>query len=258
MSTAPDTAIPVANEPLVRRYAQNLVSRMGLESEARVLAIRAQPAWSGPDHLLLSGPSGESARVLVRPCVSSLAIRDAMSALDPSDFLIVLTDRNDADLGLGILARCFNQHVETLNMWVGVEQAFKARDIDPLLRRLLWVAEPLVANAPPGGWPAAPTGILTRDHALSHLTATVLGLEVSELDPSGLLAWTLDPAATLRFREQPTAVQTGLIEWATASIGPVAGLAMGSAATGTSVDAISIGLVADVLWPPSGSSSSSA
>jgi hypothetical protein len=255
VSTAPDTAIPVANEPLVRRYAQNLVSRMGLESEARVLAIRAQPAWSGPDHLLLSGPSGESARVLVRPCVSSLAIRDAMSALAPSDFLIVLTDRNDADLGLGILARCFNQHVETLNMWVGVEQAFKARDIDPLLRRLLWVAEPLVANAPPGGWPAAPTGILTRDHALSHLTATVLGLEVGELDPSGLLAWTLDPAATLRFREQPTSVQTGLIEWATASIGPVAGLAMGSAATGTSIDAISIGLVADVLWPPSGSSS---
>ncbi len=244
-----DAGVAVTSELLVRQYAQTLVSKAGTASEARVLALRAQPVWRGRDHFEFAGPDGESQRVLVRACVSSLAVREAISARTPEDYLILLTDRSDADLGLGILARCFNQRVETLDMWVGVEQAFKAHQIDPLLRRMAWAAEPLVVKAPTGGWPIAPTGILTREHALSNLTGEILGLRVSELDPSGLLTWTLDAAAMARFREQVPAVQAGLIDWATDNVGPVAGIAMKSATTGYSVDSISIGLVADVLWP---------
>jgi hypothetical protein len=166
------------------------------------------------------------------------------------DLLIVLTEQTDADLGLGILARCYDQRVVTPSMMEAVKGAFRAHRVDSVLSRLSWVAEPLVRLAPSAGWPAAPGGTLTRDHALSQLTSAVLGLPVDELDPSGLLLWTLNPQAADRFREQPRALQDGVIDWIRTSIGPVAGIALRSTIQRHSVDAISLGLAADVLWSP--------
>ena len=245
--------LAVASEPLVRQYAATLVGKAGSSSAARVLALRAQPEWRGPEAIEISTAQGEPRRVLIRACMSALAVREAVNDRGPDDYLIVLTDRPDSDLGLAVLARCFNQHVESVDLWAGVLQSFSARTIDPVLRRMGWPAEPLVAHAPSGGWAVAQTGVLTRDHALTHLTATLLGLPSEQLDPSGLLLWTLDASAASRFREQPAAVQAGIVGWVTESLGPVAGVALRSASVGHSVDALALGLVADVLWPVGGS-----
>ena len=244
--------MPVAREPLVRQYASTLVSKFGRASEARVLLLRAQPTWDGPETLTVPGPGDRQTRVLVRTGVSALAVREAIGARPSDDYLIVLTDRSDADLGLGIRAHCFDQRVVTLTMWVGVEQAFRARQVDSALRRKEWAAEPLVVNAPAGGWPIAPAGVLTRDHALGCLAGAVLGLPARELDPSGILAWTLDRRDTEGFRAQAPDVQRGLIEWVTETIGPVAGLALRTVVQGRHVDALTIGIAADVLWAPAG------
>ena len=252
MTVLADTGAPLAKEPLVRQYASTLVSKAGTASEARVLLLRAQPSWDGPETLTVRGRNETDVPVKVRTGVSALAVREAIQSRTGDEFLIVLTDRSDADLGLGIRAHCFNQRVETLTMWVGVEQAFRARQIDSVLRRKGWAAEPLVVNAPAGGWPIAPSGLLTRDHALSSLTGAILGLPAHELDPSGILTWTLDPNDTEAFRSQAPAVRDGLIDWVTDTVGPVAGLALRSVAQGRRVDALTIGIAADVLWSTDG------
>ena len=241
-------AAPVAGEPLVRQYAKSLVAKAGKGSAASVLLLRAQPVWDGPPQIAVPIETGGDARVLVRPCMSSLAVRDAMLQRGDGEYLVVLTDRSDADLGLGILARVFDQRVVTPSMWEAVKEAFRARQVDSILARMNWVAEPLVLSAPAGGWPVAPTGILTRDHALGHLTASLLGMPAGEVDPSGVLAWTLDPAAVAVFAQQPPSVREGVIEWVREVVGPVAALALRSSVQNHSVDALTIGLVADVLW----------
>jgi hypothetical protein len=247
-----EQGLPIANEPLVRQYARSLLAKSGTGSEAHILALRAQPSWSGPAELEIATTTGESRRVLIRACVSPLAVRDACVERQPDELLIVLTDSSDADLGLGILSRCFDQRVVAPSMWEAVKEAFSARQIDSVLARMTWVAEPLVSLAPAGGWPVASTGLLTRDHAISHLTGAILGMPPSELDPSGVLAWTLDRPAVGRFREQSPAVQQGIFEWVSSAVGPVAGIAVRSSMQPHSVDALTLGLAADVLWASEG------
>lgn len=246
MTVLADTA-PIAGEPLVRQYATSLVAKSGGPTASGVLLLRAQPVWDGPDAITVRD-GYRDVRVLVRPCVSALAVRDAMLQRAEGEYLVVLTDRSDADLGLGILSRCYDQRVVTPSMWEAVKEAFRARQVDSLLARMTWVAEPLVIHSPPGGWPVTATGVLTRDHALGNLASSLLGLPVGEIDPSGLLSWTLDPAATALFVQQSVAVRDGIIEWVREVVGPVAALALRSSTQGHSVDALTIGLVADVLW----------
>lgn len=245
--TVATEAVPVAGEPLVRQYATSLVAKAGGPTAASVLLLRAQPVWDGPDVITVRDDYRD-VPVRVRACISALAVRDAMMQRADGEYLVVLTDRSDADLGLGILSRCYDQRVVTPSMWEAVKEAFRARHIDSLLARMSWVAEPLVLQAPPAGWPVAPAGVLTRDHALSHLTASLLGMPVGQIDPSGLLTWTLDPTNTAHFVAQPAAVRDGIIEWVWEGVGPVAALALRTTIQGHSVDALTIGLVADVLW----------
>ena len=242
--TATTGVTAILPEPLVQQYARSLVGK-SRASAARTLILRARPIWDGPDVLAVADQD-RSIAVHVRACVSPLAVRDAMRSAG-SDHLLVITDQTDADLGLGILSHCYDQRVITPSMWEAVKGSFAAREVDPHLARMTWAAEALVTCAPAGGWPVAPTAVLTRDHALRHLTAELLGLPASDLDPSAILDWSLAHAGTA-FNAQSVTVREGVIDWVGQSIGPVAALSLRCSMQGHSLDAVSIGLAADVLW----------
>ncbi|MBU6244327.1 MAG: BREX-2 system phosphatase PglZ [Actinomycetales bacterium] len=248
MSPSPGAATAGATtilpEALVQQYARSLVGKAG-SSAARTLILRARPVWDGLDELTVVDQD-RSITVHVRACVSPLAVRDAMRTAG-SEHLLVITDQSDADLGLGILSHCYDQRVITPSMWEAVKGSFAAREVDPHLARISWAAEALVTCAPASGWPVAPTAVLTRDHALRHLTAELLGLPASDLDPSAILDWSLASRGTA-LDAQPAAVREGIVNWVGQSIGPVAALSLQCSMQGHSVDAVSIGLAADVLW----------
>ncbi|MEI8240786.1 MAG: BREX-2 system phosphatase PglZ, partial [Actinomycetota bacterium] len=212
-----------------------------------MLALRAAPSWAGADHVMVGDE-----RVLVRACTSALAVREAMLERETDEWLVVLTDRPADDLGLTLLARMLHQQVEPIDVWHTVPGLFDARTVAPELRVLgSWVAAALVEQRPITGYPVAPAGVVTLDHALRVLTASVLGVRDDALDPAGLLTWTADPAARERWRSQPDQVRDGIVEWARSSLGPVASIAFDVASSVGTVDAITIGLAADVLWPES-------
>ena len=239
--------ISSVEKSLVIQYAKSLVGKSHGPTAAKTLILAAQPIWDGPDTLTLPSTNGEAV-VGIRPCVSTLAVREAMRERNDEQYLVVLTDRSDSDLGLGILSRCYDQRVVTPTMWEAVKGAFHAKQIDGRLSNLPWMAEALVANTPNGGWPPAPAGELTRDLALRSLTSAITGLDASNLDPSSILAWTLDGNTSARLREQPPAVRNGIIDWIREAVGPVASLTVSIATQDHSLDAVSIGLTADVLW----------
>lgn len=236
--------VPQASEALVTERARRLLATGG----RRVLVLRARPTWAGRDPLVVDG-----ATVRVRPAPSQLAALDEIAQLGDDDYLVLLTDRNETDLGDAVLVRAERQRIDNIDEWDAIASMFRAQRLDPALPAYrAWVASALLDHVPPGGWPASPTAAVTADHALSNLLASVLGMPLpASLDEVTLLDALDDPTSREGWQALPDPVRTGLAAWALDAIGPTASLALAAAArTRTSVTAI--GLALDVLWPADG------
>ncbi|MFI7364818.1 BREX-2 system phosphatase PglZ [Streptomyces sp. NPDC050149] len=183
MSTATSATAPTAaatsavglNRATVKQY---LASQSGLQSgKRRVVLLRAEPAWHGPAELSW----GESWCAVVRSAPSPLAVHELVLAhQDPAatgpEVLVVLTDREETELGPDLLAKVHKQRVNAVNTWDVVREAFGAVDTDSRLDKENWAAESLLDATPPGGWPQLSGGILTRRKSLTALALRRLGI----------------------------------------------------------------------------------
>ena len=157
-----------------------------------VLGVRARPVWTGPDTF---EHDGRPVRVVA--CPSALAVREALRERAVDRWLVVLTDRDDQDLGLGILAHLAFRTLRRPDPWDAVRTRFGATRLDQRLvtapdQREL--ATGLLAATPTGGWPVARAGLLTADHAFASLAAARLRLGVTpdgatEVDTRVVLQW---------------------------------------------------------------------
>ncbi|MGW2655801.1 BREX-2 system phosphatase PglZ [Streptomyces sp. NPDC001478] len=183
MSTTTDAAAsPAAGTSAVRlnraTVKQYLASQSGLrEGKRRVVLLRAEPVWQGPAAL----GWGESRRADVRSAPSPLAVHELVLAHQNGpatgpEVLVVLTDREEAELGPDLLAKVHKQRVNAVNTWDVVREAFGAVDTDSRLDKENWAAESLLDATPPGGWPQLSGGILTRRESLTALALRRLGI----------------------------------------------------------------------------------
>nr|WP_157528564.1 BREX-2 system phosphatase PglZ [Kibdelosporangium sp. MJ126-NF4]CEL19292.1 bacteriophage (phiC31) resistance gene pglZ [Kibdelosporangium sp. MJ126-NF4]CTQ94909.1 bacteriophage (phiC31) resistance gene pglZ [Kibdelosporangium sp. MJ126-NF4] len=239
-----ESPLPLATEQYIRSLVEQAPTK---GHHDRVLVIRTRPVWNGPKEFL----AGQR-RVRVEPCVSALAVREAMVGLNPGEVLVVLTDREDADLGSGILAHCIERRAIPVQLWDAVRARFQVRADNHIDARLAllgdWAAQALVEYAPVAGWPPAPGGVLTRDHALGSLVHELLGMDAEGLDAAAVLQWSNDLTRLRRFEALPRPLQNGLAEWISSMAGPVAKWVFEAAKAGHGGDALPLGIVADVLW----------
>lgn len=214
--------------------------------QAQAIALTARPEWPAEAVLTI----GDS-RIRVIPCPTPLAARAALHDRGDGERLVLLTDLSDAELGDGLLAHLSKQTVRKIDPWDLVRQMFGGvAALDPSLVRVgRWVADALSDHAPPDGWPAPPGAILTRDHALRCLTAELLGVPPAELDESGLLQWSTDAPAQLRFTTLPAAVADGVTRYLITTAGRAVAPIMAAVRAGHGVDVIPLGLLAGLLWP---------
>ena len=199
----------VATPSLVRA---KLAEVLRLDGDLRVVALHAAASWSYDEVLDL--PAGR--RAVVRPCVSTLAVRDALGTmphLADTDVLVVLTPLDSTTLGDSIIARFAAQRVIPIDRWQQLQTLFAARGIDPQLAELPWAVDALLASAPGDGFPPVPGGNLDRDTALRTLAAAVAGLSPLDLDLAGLLRWSLEPAHIARWQAVAPEVREGLTHW---------------------------------------------
>jgi hypothetical protein len=208
-----------------------------------VIGVHAQARWSGPSQFEVDG-----APVRVIPCVSALAVRAAVAEWDQDGWLVVLTDRGDADLGDGLLAHLVFQRLNRPSLWDAVRERFQARTLDALLvREPHQLAEALVAHAPPDGWPPVRGGLLTRDGAWSALTDRVLGLPPERVDALGLLEWTLDPVRVAALDRLPELVGSGLLDWLAERTGETGRCTVATIRAGHGSEAAALALAAGAL-----------
>lgn len=233
--------LPVASSALVGERAKKLVAEGG----ARLLVLRARPRWTGPDELTVTGR-----RVLVRPAVSQLAALSALAETDPDDYLVLLTDRTDQDLGDAVLLRAYRQRVESVDEWSAIAGLYDAQRLDPaLLRAGAWVPAALLEHQPAEGWPRVATGVVTADHALGNLLGACLRLLLPvELDLVGLITALDTPESRGAWQATAEPLRDELRHWAVGSLGAAAGMALAAAARGP-ISIVATGLALDVLWP---------
>jgi PglZ domain len=217
-----------------------------------VLGVRARPEP-------MSQPTFTHAGVPVRvvPCVSALAVREALLERVRDQWLVVLTDRPDDDLGAGVLSHLVWQRLRTPDPWDAVRLRFAATGIDPALTAVAddrEIAVGLLVASPASGWPPAPGGVLTRDHALGAVAAAHLGLTDPVVDATSVLGWTADPAvvtlvADLRALAGDALTGT-VLDWTAGRAGAAGQPLRHLMRAGEARDAVPLGLVAGLLTQP--------
>lgn len=235
--------VPAVSPGLVAERARALVSR----GRERVLLLRAAPQWAGPASLTVDGHT-----VHVRPGPSQLAVLSACVDLPEGEFLVVLTDRPERELGDAVLVRAAGRTVERPDDWDAVAAMTGASEIDPALRRMgRWAATALLDHRPETGWPAATSGTLMLDEALGWLLAALLREPPTGWDPVRLTEVLTTLPARAAWAATEDTLRRHLTRWAADAIGPRARLAL-LAAQSTPVSVVAIGLAMDVLWPAGG------
>ena len=154
-----------------------------------VLGVLALPARAERQDLQHDGQV-----VRIRPAESALAVRAALREHVDGDWMVVVTDRDDRDLGAGILAHLVGNRLWRPDAWEALRQAFAASGVAPALASRPGsrdLANALLAARPAEGWPPAPAGVLTRAHAMTSVARTHLGLVGDVVDAITVLGWSV-------------------------------------------------------------------
>jgi hypothetical protein len=214
-----------------------------------VLGVRARPVWPAAAEF-----THGSTLVRVVACESALAVREAITARDKSGWLVVLTDREDDDLGAGIRAHLVGNRLRTPDPWEAVRQRFAATGLDPALTSSpvhREIATGLLAAAPADGWPPAPAGVLTRDHALGTVARAHLSFTDPVADLTSVLSWTADPGLAERIADLRDLaghpLTDAVLEWAAGRCGMVGGPVLHLLQAGEGRDCVPLGLVAGLV-----------
>lgn len=154
-----------------------------------VLGLRAPASWPGPDEFQYG-----DFKVRVAPCVSALAVRDALRARRDGGWLVILTERDEGELGIGITSHFYGGVLRNPDPWDAVRDQFGATRID---RRLVVhpqardLAAGILAAKGDAPWPPARAGFLTLDHVSVAIANRQLGLsDASEsVAPEEVLGW---------------------------------------------------------------------
>ena len=146
-----------------------IVAALRSDDRRSLLAIQADPIWSGPEVLEGSPP------VRVVPAQSPLAAREAVvrhaERGDSGELLVLLTRCGSADLGLDLRAQMLKGEVQSFDPFTSALALFQAKVLDPALARERWLIEDLISLAPANGWrDRTPiNGVLTLEVGLGDL-----------------------------------------------------------------------------------------
>lgn len=212
----------------------------------RIIGLRSSLPYQGEERL-----EDEKECVEVVQCDSPLAMREAMRRELPENTTrVVVTALDETDLGDDIRLRLPKRKLVTIDTWEVVLQLFKAREVDPGLKRHGWLADKLVASKPAQGYQPAMAGFLGPETAWPQLLAECWDLRDARADLPALLLWSLNPEAAAGIRRSEPELVQAAIDWLTTTAGGPARCLVELLSRGGGVNALSMGLALGVLFHP--------
>lgn len=240
MDPAPVTARELT-EPVLRALVAE-VAEDG--AQARVVAVAAPPTWEGDPVV-----DTDHGKVRVVPCVSPLAVREALVEYGGGDeLLVLLTDHDEHVLGDEVRARLWQRRIVRPSAWEALKQLFHADRLAPQLADHRWVVDLLVDVAPTRGYPPVAGAFLDLDTAWRTLHRHALGLENDRPTLDELVRWGGTGEARAALDRLSTDNRQRMSAHLMDVAGPVAAHLTRLAAAGQGHEIVPLGLVADVLW----------
>jgi PglZ domain len=170
--------LPVLSEQQIR---SELV-RFATDPGRNVLALRAQPIWSGPAAI---NDGGRDVSVVV--AASPLAIHEALVD-SAGERVVILTPCENSDLALDVRARLVGGRLATFDRWESLKGVFKAAVLDPELTNKAWLCDTLIQLAPLGGYERAANEVLDIDTAWKQFDQWCFGDGPIAPDAAAVLA----------------------------------------------------------------------
>jgi hypothetical protein len=167
---------------------------------------------------------------------------------DPSEWLVILTDRDERDLGVDVVGRLERRRLHTLEPWMAVAASFGAQGVDPALRIVPELAAALLEHRPPSGYQPTAGTVLDRDTAWLAFAQYALGLVGIERDPqAAVLSWLSSNTAEVALAGVATNLAQSLWQWLDERAGVVATFGSTLLASGRGREATALGLCARLL-----------
>jgi hypothetical protein len=239
----------ISPAPSVRLLESRVAEIRRHQKEPRAIGFHLASAWSGPSSLQVDGEE-----LPVAFCPSPLAFRARLAEAESSPVPpVLLTDRDQDELGEDVLARLFKGRLFRLNPWEALYDRFGVRGSEGIDRRLLkhkWLPDHLLA-LPEDQVIKPASGFLDLDEVW-QLLLTRLGLAGPRPDLRELLEWTTLPESLASVSRLPADAR----EAHTARLAESAGLAGNAVlhlvSAGRGNEAVAAGLVCEVLFPANG------
>jgi hypothetical protein len=241
---------PAATVSLAMVHAMiDYVRSKGYDSDSGALGIRGR---LGQTEAVATEHNGRDVSVVY--CESSLAARETLLEWRPDRWLVIVTERSEDDLGAGVLAHLVGQQLRSPDPWQAVRSRFQAVAIDAQLtsgRAQRGIANGLLEVAPLGGWPPAPAGVLSRDHAFGSVARVVLDLGPGTPDVVSVLGWSTRPGITARLAELRETggdeLADAVLDWIAATTGDAAPIVSYLIRHGRPAELVPLGLVIGFL-----------
>lgn len=238
------SSYPQATLPVVR----SLLAKASREGRQRsgVLGVRARPTWTGPSEFAYA-----DFKVRLVPCPSALAVRDALRARAEGLWIVILTDRDEDDLGVGITSHLYGGMLRNPDPWDAVRDQFGATRIDRRLvvdPRAREIAAGILSARGEAPWPPSRAGFLTLDHVCAAVATRQLGFtDLSEaVAPEQVLAWAADSGRAVLLNElrdlTTPALAELVVKWLAARCGKAEPLVAQLLTGGRVEDVVPLGL----------------
>lgn len=210
----------------------------------RIIGIKTGGRWEGAERELI----GDREFRFVQ-CYSPLEVRESLIESDGGDTtLVVVTDLDERDIGFDVLARFAKRRLHPLRAWQLVVDLFQARTAAPTLFEKRWLAEALLANLPPQGYPPVASGVLDEDTVWGIVLRVMLGFETTRPDASDVLVWSLKPENLVRYSSSSADLRAGVRSRIAESAGEVAHSIFNCIDSGHAAEVMPIGLACHVIF----------
>lgn len=228
-------------EPELRAQVRDVLGKL---SNAEVIAFRAAPRWGGAGTIEVDGRAFD-----VAACPSPLAVRDQLSREREADRgLVVLTDSEDGELGMDVLVRLAKRRVLRPDRWGATLAMFGARNLDPALTKVPWLADALLHAAPSDGYAKVPSGMLDEESAWQAFLSERLKITDRRPGLPSLLQWSLRRTSQAEFSEFDETARAGVLGWWSRSAGAPAELFARLVESSLVADAVPLGIVLNIVF----------
>lgn len=209
-----------------------------------IIGIHAPVRWAGAAEIQVDGVDYR-----IISAETELELRAALAEPIPEGKRpVVVTTLRENEVGEDLRYRFREREFHTLSAKDLLQELFQAKEIDPRLGRLKWMATTLAELKPDGGYAPPPQGTLDQDTAWGAFLSVRLGLSAARPDLVTLLGWSRNPRNVERWATLESDPSKATSDWLAAAGGSETELIWSALRKNPRESVIALGLAALVLF----------